>query len=321
MKKIIILLLILLPLNVLAYSNRIIPGGQTVGIEVENEGIIIIGFYRVNGKLNQNNLRVGDIITHINGKYIDSIDTMLNLIEENINDNKVNITLKRDNKVMEKEIIIEKVDGTYKTGLYIKNTILGIGTLTYIDPNTRVAGMLGHEVLEGTTNKLIEVKTGNFFRTCITSIDKSVRGIAGTKNAKFYNNINYGTIKSNSNKGLYGIYNNDITDMDTMEVANYSEIELGSASIRTVINKEEVKEYQIYIDKINNNSTKNIHFKIISPELIEKTGGIVQGMSGSPIIQNNKIIGAVTHVVIDNPETGYGILITNMLDEGDKIIS
>lgn len=322
MKKYIILLILLLfPINTLAYSNYIIPGGQTLGIEVKNKGVMIIGFYRVNGRLNNNNnLKVGDVIVKVNNNEVNSIDNLLKEIENNIKDNKINITLKRDNKIVEKEIELEKVNGIYKTGLYVKDSIIGIGTLSYIDPSTKIYGALGHEIIESTTNKLIEVKTGSIFRTSITTIDKSINGVAGTKNAKFYNNINYGTVVKNTNKGIYGMYTSDISNYDTMEVANYKDIELGNAYIRTVISGEEIKTYEIEIDKINNNDTKNIHFKIVSEELIDKTGGIVQGMSGSPIIQNNKIIGAVTHVVVDNPTTGYGILITNMLEEGEKAL-
>lgn len=319
MKKIIITLIcLIIPLNVFAYSDYIIPGGQTLGIEVNNNGVIVIGFYRVNGKINKNDLKVGDIITKVNNIEIEDIENMINLIEQNIKDDKVSVTIKRDNKTIEKELTIEKVNGIYKTGLYVKDSIMGIGTLSYIDPTTKIYGALGHEIIESTTNKLIEVKTGSIFKTSITSIDKSVNGIAGTKNAKFYNNINYGTVTKNTNKGIYGIYTSDISNTETLKVGKYEDITLGKAYIKTVISGEEIKQYEIEIDRINNNDTKNIHFKIISEDLINKTGGIVQGMSGSPIIQNNKIIGAVTHVVVDNPSTGYGILITKMLEEGEK---
>ena len=234
----------------------------------------------------------------------------------------INMTLsEKIEKELEKEIEIDKVDGVYKTGLYVKDNIIGIGTLSYIDPETKIYGALGHEIIESATNKLIEVKTGKIFKTSIKSIDKSVKGLAGTKNAKFFSNINYGTIVSNTNKGIYGIYDYDTASKQTLEVGTYKDIKLGTATIRTVVNGEKIENFDIEIDRVNNNDTKNIHFKITSPELIDKTGGVVQGMSGSPIIQDNKIIGAVTHVVIDNPLTGYGILITNMLEEGEKVLN
>lgn len=320
MKKYMVLLLMLMPLNILAYSDKIIPGGQTLGIEVKNDGIIVIGFYRVNGKLNNNNLKVGDIITKINNTDVTSIDEMVDTISKNINDNKVTMTITRDNKEINKEFILENIDGNYKTGLYVKDRITGIGTLSYIDPETKIYGALGHEIIETTTNKLIEVETGSIFKTSITTIDKSVKGMAGTKNAKFYPNINYGNVTSNTNKGIYGIYKSDISDKKVLEVGKYHDIKAGKAYIRTVINGNKEEDFEIDIDRVNNNDIKNIHFKITSTELLNKTGGVVQGMSGSPIIQDNKIIGAVTHVIIDNPSTGYGILITNMLEEGEKLL-
>ena len=319
-KYMVLLLLMLMPLNILAYSDKIIPGGQTLGIEVKNDGIIVIGFYRVNGKLNNNNLKVGDIITKINNTDVTSIDEMVDKISKNISDNKVTMTITRDNKEINKEFILENIDGNYKTGLYVKDRITGIGTLSYIDPETKIYGALGHEIIETTTNKLIEVKTGSIFKTSITTIDKSVKGMAGTKNAKFYPNINYGNVTSNTNKGIYGIYKSDISDKKVLEVGKYHDIKAGKAYIRTVINGNKEEDFEIDIDRVNNNDIKNIHFKITSTELLNKTGGVVQGMSGSPIIQDNKIIGAVTHVIIDNPSTGYGILITNMLEEGEKLL-
>lgn len=313
--------ILLMPLNVLAYSNNIIAGGDTLGIEVKNKGIIVVGFYRVNGKLNKNNLKVGDIILKINNNDVFSIEDMVNSIENNIKNQKVIITIKRNNEEIDKEVELDYIDGVYKTGLYVKDNIIGIGTLSYIDPATKIYGALGHEIIEGSSNKLIEVKTGSIFKTKITSIDKSIKGVAGSKNAKFYNNINYGTVVSNTNKGIYGFYDKDISSKDLLEVGKYEDITLGKAYIKTVLKDEAIGNYEIEIDRLNKGNIKNIHFKITSPELIDKTGGVVQGMSGSPIIQNNKIIGAVTHVVIDNPLTGYGILITNMLEEGDKILN
>lgn len=322
MKKLLLFIAILLiPLNVLAYSNKIIAGGDTLGIEVKNKGIIVVGFYRVNGKLNKNNLKVGDIILKINNNDVFSIEDMVASIENNIKNQKVIITIKRNNEEIDKEIELDYIDGVYKTGLYVKDNIIGIGTLSYIDPTTKIYGALGHEIIESSSNKLIEVKTGSIFKTKITSIDKSIKGVAGSKNAKFYNNINYGTVVNNTNKGIYGYYNKDISSKDLLEVGKYEDITLGKAYIRTVLKDEAIGNYEIEIDRLNKGNIKNIHFKITSPELIDKTGGVVQGMSGSPIIQNNKIIGAVTHVVIDNPLTGYGILITNMLEEGDKILN
>ena len=306
MKKLLILLMTIIPLNVLAYSDYIIPGGNTLGIEVNSNGVMVIGFYKINNKFNKNKLKIGDTILMVNGENVSSIDDLVTKIEDNVKDNKVVLT------------IIINIDGKYKTGLYVKDSITGIGTLSYIDPETKIFGALGHEIADSTSGSLIEVKTGSIFRSSVTSIDKSTKGYAGTKNAKFYSNDKYGVINKNTKKGIYGIYNGDILGLETMKVGPLNEIKEGTAYIYTVLNGEDIKKYEINIDRIVPGDVKNIHFEIISDELIKKTGGIVQGMSGSPIIQDDKIIGAVTHVIVDNPITGYGISIVNMLEEGEK---
>ena len=317
-KMLIIIIMLLFPFNVNAYSSKIVPGGSTIGIELYSKGIMIIGFYKIDNKFNRNDLKVGDVIIKVADKKVNTIDELIDSIEKYAQNQTVNLTLKRNEKVFTKDFKLVNINSKLKTGLYVKDNITGIGTLSYIDPETKIFGALGHEIIEGSSGNIIEVKTGSIFRSSVISIDPSSRGVAGTKNAKFYSNTKYGTISKNTNKGIYGTYT-DIINMDNIiEVGKFEDITLGAATIRTVTNKEDISEYDIEIDKINNNETKNIHFKIKSEELIQKTGGIVQGMSGSPIIQNGKIIGAVTHVIVDNPTTGYGILITKMLEEGER---
>ncbi|MDD2504653.1 MAG: SpoIVB peptidase S55 domain-containing protein [Bacilli bacterium] len=319
MKKYILFLILLIPFNVLAYSNYIIPSGKTLGIEIKNDGIIIIGFYKVQNRFNKNNLKVGDSIIKVNNNYVNSIEELVSSIEDNVINNRVHLTIKRNNKVHEITFELMFMDNMYKTGLYVKDSVTGIGTLTYIDPETRIYGALGHEIIESNTGKLIEVKTGKIFKSSVTKIDRSNIGVAGTKNAKFYSNTIYGSVTKNTNKGIYGIYTDEIDSFETLEVGLPKNLKIGPAYIYTVLDKEEVNAYEIYINKIEEvNDKKNIHFKIISDELIKKAGGIVQGMSGSPIIQDNKIYGAVTHVILDNPTTGYGIFITTMLKEGER---
>ncbi|MDD4188405.1 MAG: SpoIVB peptidase S55 domain-containing protein [Bacilli bacterium] len=320
MKKYIILILIFLfPINVLAYSSHIIPSGQTLGIEIQNKGILVIGFYKVENRFNRGSLKVGDAIIKVANTEVNTIDELVSAIEDNVDDNKVNLTIKRGNKVYEVSFELIFVDNTYKTGLYVKDNITGIGTLTYIDPETKIYGALGHEIIESNSGELIEVKSGKIFKSSITKIDRSSIGTAGTKNAKFYSNTIYGSVLKNTNKGIYGIYTSDISNYQTLEVGMPETLKTGVATIYTVLTGEDIKEYEIYIDKIDkNNNIKNIHFRITSEELINAAGGIVQGMSGSPIIQDNKIYGAVTHVILDNPTSGYGLFITTMLKEGES---
>ena len=238
---------------------------------------------------------------------------------ENNDKDSITITYKRDDKLLTTKLNLIYENNIYKTGLYVKDKITGIGTLSYIDPETHIYGALGHEIVESSHNKIVEIKTGNIFKNTITSITKSISGHPGSKNAKFYKNMTYGTITKNTNKGIYGIYNDPLPSTKALPVASKDEIVVGKASILTVLENEEIKSYDIEITSINETSkTKNISFIITDNELLKKTGGVVQGMSGSPIIQNDKIIGAVTHVVVDEPKSGYGIFITSMLKEGES---
>ena len=213
---------------------------------------------------------------------------------------------------------LEKVDGVYKTGLYVKDEVTGIGTLTYIDPSTKIYGALGHEIIESTTSELVEVKTGQIFESTVTSINKSIKGNAGSKNASFNLNHLYGNILTNETHGIYGNYTDDIPEAN-IDIALPNEIKVGKASLYTVLDGQDKQAYDISITDIREyNDVKYITFTITDEDLLAKTGGVIQGMSGSPIVQNDKLIGAVTHVVVDNPLTGYGIFITTMLETGDQ---
>lgn len=320
MKKIFVFLCatFFVPLEILAYSKYVIPGGETLGIELKSDGIMVIGFYEIDGKTNKSNLLVGDYIKEVNGVSVNTIDELTKEIEKNVNGS-VEITYLRNKTEQTTELNLIYEDNVYKTGLYVKDKITGIGTLSYIDPETKIYGALGHEIIESSSKSLVEVKTGNIFRNNITSITKSFDGTPGSKNAKFYYDTLYGTITKNTSFGIYGKYTSDLPDKEVIEVGTKDDVKIGKAKIYTVLKDEEIEEYEIEITKINETSKiKNITFNITDEDLLEETGGVVQGMSGSPIIQNNKIIGVVTHVIIDNPESGYGIFITTMLEEGEK---
>lgn len=324
MKKVLSILMafIIFPINILAYSEYIIPGGENIGININTDGLIVVGFYKVNNEyIAKNTLKIGDIILEIEGEDIASIDEMADLIDEKIINNKVNIKIKRNNKELNTTLTLVKENGTYKTGLYIKEKVTGIGTLTYIDPKTNIYGALGHEIALSETNKRVEIKGGNIYESFVNSIDKSREGIIGSKSAKInYGNI-LGTIKKNTEYGLFGSFSSVLPLKSTMKVSDFEDIELGKAYIYTITDGNIVKSYEIEIKEKNKQkikSTKSISFEITDDELLSIAGGVVQGMSGSPIIQNNKIIGAVTHVVVDDPKKGYGIFIRTMLENGEN---
>ena len=323
-KKRLILLLILLitilPAPVLAYSNFLIASGKTIGIEVNANGVLIVGFYEVEGKEigKKAGFEIGDIITKINNKEVFSISNMLESLKENTTN--VTFTVKRNNTEKEIKMSLKPDENNIlKTGLYVKDQINGIGTLTYIDPKTKRFGALGHEILETTTAQKFEIKDGKIYNANVSNIRKSTNGNAGEKNASYNKKISEGEIDKNEISGIFGDYKEDIEQDKTLEVGTKDEVTKGQAYIRTNIKDDEIKDYEINILNIDLNSkSKNILFEVTDKTLINETGGIVQGMSGSPIIQNNKIIGAVNYVIVNDPKKGYGIFITAMLKEGEK---
>ena len=317
----IILSILLMPINIFAYSSHVVLGGQNIGINIENKGVIIIGFYKINGYLNKGSkeLKVGDLITKVNGEDISSIKELTIGIEKYIKDNQVELTFIRNNKENKTNLTLYKENDIYKTGLYVKDSIKGIGTISYIDPETKIYGSLGHEILESNSNTKIEVKTGYIFESSITGIDKSLDGHPGEKNAKFNSKNVFGTIDKNTIYGIFGTYEKEIDTTNLIEVGKKEDVKIGKAYIYTVLKENEIEKFEINITNINDyNKIKNINFEITDERLLNETGGIVQGMSGSPIVQNNKVVGVVTHVVIDKVKNGYGLFITTMLEEGEK---
>jgi stage IV sporulation protein B len=292
-------------------------GGNTIGIEVNTDGVLVVGFYQINGKYNKSDLMVGDYIKKVNNTPVNNLNELTNIIEKYANNKEVNIEYKRYNNIYNTTLKLIEDNGIYKTGLYVKDSIMGIGTLTYIDPESLIYGALGHEIVHNGSSKIVEIKDGNIFKNTIVSIDKSSDGYAGSKNAKYYYNTRYGNILKNTNHGIFGKYASNIDDYELVMVSD--DIKIGDAYIYTVLDGNKVEEFKINIIGININSdTKNITFEIVDDRLIKETGGIVQGMSGSPIMQNGNIIGVVTHVIVDNPLTGYGLFITKMLEEGER---
>lgn len=319
-----IILLLLIPECVLAYSNEIIASGKNIGIELESQGIIIVGTYQIGNKnpAKEANLQNGDKIISVNNKKVNSIEEMLEAIDLRNNPNSLDIVYLRGSKELKTTLNLEK-DGNdiYKTGLYVKDSISGVGTLTFIDPNTKLYGALGHEIIEKTTGQKLEIKNGKIYESIVTGITPSENGNPGEKNVNYDTSKIYGNVSENTEYGIFGTYTEEMPDYDRLyKVANMDDIKLGNATMLTVTNDNVVKGYDISIIKLNRDTTgnKNILFQITDQELLRETGGIIQGMSGSPIIQGDYIIGAVTHVVVDDPTKGYGVFITNMLEEAEN---
>ncbi len=316
----ILLTILLIPNFVFAYSDYIVVGGENIGIELKVDGVMVVGFYKVNNEYiaNKAGLEIGDMITAIDNQEVNSIYDLTNKIKTS--DGNITIEFKRDNTTKTIDLQLTKdANNNYKTGIYVKDSVTGIGTLTYIDPNTKLFGALGHEITDSRTGKMLVISGGSIYESKVTGIEPSSNGVPGEKNAQINLEGTQGTIYENTIKGIFGTYTDEINNSKLYKVAKPEDIKEGKAEILTVLNDDIIEKYEIEITDISTNQeTKNISFKITDEALLEKTNGIVQGMSGSPIIQGEYIIGAVTHVVVDNPHKGYGIFITNMLEEGEN---
>lgn len=247
---------------------------------------------------------------------------MLSNIELYYKNDSATLSIIRNNNKIQRELKFIKTSSanTIKTGLLVKERMLGIGTMTFYDPETKTFGALGHKLMDNDFSCIADINSGTILKSKVTGINKSSYGNVGEILASIYEKEKLGTIYANTQYGVFGYYET-CPDKQALEVLKHQDIKLGKAYILTTLDDNSIKQYEIEItslQKQNTIDTKGITFKIKDKELLKKTGGIVQGMSGSPIIQDNKLIGAVTHVLVDNVKKGYGIYMDFMLEASSK---
>ncbi len=307
----------IIPLNVLAYTKYLIPGGESVGIKVISDGVFVVGFYKVNGTEIAKNagFKIGDRIIAINDKNVHNVIDLIDSIDRSENEITIKFTVIRDEHEKDINMNLKKEnDSSYKTGIYVKDSIVGIGTLSYIDPDNNSFGALGHEITD-TSGFNFTISKGNIFSSKITSITKASIAKPGEKNVSIDTSDVYGDINYNLETGVFGLLKKKISDEKAVEVMNIDEVKIGKAEIITVVSNNKKETFDIEILSIDkNNKTKNFLIKVTDEKLIKETGGIIKGMSGSPILQDGKIVGAITHTVVDNPQKGFGISIEKMLE-------
>lgn len=327
----------MIPLKSVQVQNvkdlEVYPGGNPIGVRVSSEGVLVVGYSEIEidnkkeespGKLG--GLEIGDIILKVNGENMENVTDLLKTIKECQRDDiKVDI-LRRGEKLTKVIHLRKENDKDYKIGLWIRDSTAGVGTMTFFDEKTKKFGALGHPITDCDTNEPFLIKKGDVLDSTIISVKKGEKGDPGELKGIFINeNTPKGNIQKNTQSGIFGNID-DVTSMrkevKPLKVGFRDEITTGKAKIITTIDESGPQEFDIEIEKLLNQTavgSKSMVIKITDPRLLEKTGGIVQGMSGSPIIQNNKIIGAVTHVLINKPDTGYGIYIEWMLQDAGII--
>jgi len=313
--------------------TKIIPVGDIAGVKLYTSGVLVVGMSEIEGIDNKKykpyentGIEEGDTIIGINDNKINTTDELIETVNKS-QGNTINIKYIHEEESKECSITPVKTNNSeYKLGLWVRDSAAGVGTVTFYEPSSKTFGALGHGITDIDTEELINIASGEFVTTRILNITKGESGNPGKIQGTVENQQNIGSIYKNSQFGIYGKVDNlsslNIDTSKEMEVALREEIQLGKATILCSLDNQIPQEYEIEIEKIykdNNYNNKSMKIKITDERLIEKTGGIIQGMSGSPVIQNGKFIGALTHVLVNNPQEGYAVFGDIMLKQAKEV--
>jgi len=304
-----------------APDNEVYLGGFAAGFMLNTQTVEVIGVCDVltdDGlccPARDSGLSTGDIINKVNEIEVTSAEELNRLLNENFVCYKLTVSRGGEQRKVDVTPVKDKATGKKRFGLLVKDSLNGIGTVTYIDKNNDTFASLGHPVTDGSGN-LIKINGGNIYGCLIYDVKKGLRGNPGELKGVFENNNMIGSVKINSQCGIYGSISHEYPTegLKKIKKGNIEDVTIGKAKIYSSLSEKNIGEYEISIVKVDagNKDNRNFVIKIDDKNLIDKTGGIVQGMSGSPIVQNGKLIGAVTHVFVNDPTRGYGIAIENM---------
>ncbi|GGF76741.1 hypothetical protein GCM10010912_22330 [Paenibacillus albidus] len=315
---------------------KVIPGGQTIGVKVKSAGVLVVGHHLIQvsqqSKLSpgeKSGLVPGDLMVSIDGVKLNEVSKVAKLVEHAGQAGKpLSIVYKRGGKEHTAKLTpaYDRNDKVWRLGLYIRDSAAGVGTLTFYAPQQGVYGALGHVITDMNTGTPIVVGSGHIVQSSVTSISKSQDGDPGEKRAHFLKESQVlGNVESNTDFGIFGKMNSNPDHslyQEPIPVAMSSEVKEGPAQILTVVDGQQVERFDveiIHVAQQDTPATKGMVLRITDPRLLNKTGGIVQGMSGSPIVQNGRLIGAVTHVFVNDPKSGYGCFIEWMLRDSGVV--
>ncbi|TCS84047.1 SpoIVB peptidase [Tepidibacillus fermentans] len=313
---------------------KVIPGGQTIGVKLKSAGVMVVGEYSIQTEDGKTispaelaGIRIGDILLKMNGKFLSSVDDVSKLLNQLATEKKsIELELQRAKERIKVKInpVFDTKSQAYRLGLYIRDSAAGVGTLTFYDPKTNKYGALGHVITDMDTQEPIVVREGKILYSDVTSIEKGKNGKPGEKRAIFVDENNViGNITKNTPFGIFGVLNQKPLHgliNEPISIALPEDVKEGPAEILTVIEDQKVERFKIEITKVVQQkypATKGMVIKVTDKKLLDKTGGIIQGMSGSPIIQNGKLVGAVTHVFVNDPTSGYGSFIEWMIRDAE----
>lgn len=308
------------------YAGReLVPVGHTIGVKLFSDGVLVVGFSDASGPspAQESGLKTGDIITSFNRVKIESTEHLQSLIRDN-GEAAATLGVRRGERTLALTATPEECgDDSYRLGAWIRDSMAGIGTVTFYDPQSGTFGALGHGIADVDTAQLIPLERGSVMGSGVKAVKRGVAGEPGELRGAFDLTHDCGTLCANTDCGIFGM----LTDAsalpslgEAIPIALRNEVKPGRAQILANCNGDTVEAYDVCIEKVYSGdaSTRNLLLRVTDDRLIEKTGGIVQGMSGSPIVQNGKLVGAVTHVLVEDPTRGYGIFIENMLAAAEK---
>ena len=313
-------------------EKTLIVGGHSVGIRMDVSGVLVVGLEEIpteRGMVNPGlaaGLQIGDSVLSIEGTPVRSAKDVQRLLNENVPKEKMSLKIQRKGETSYVSVtpVKSKEDGNWKLGIWVKEKTAGLGTVTYYDPSTGIIGALGHGITESNTGQVLSVAEGEMMYSRVESVLQGTSGKPGEIRGIFYEaDEPMGTLLHNSEFGIFGQSKAPLTNPlygEPVKVGYQSEIQKGPAQILTTIDGNTIEKFDVVIEKIARQSkpgTKGMVIRVTDERLLKKSGGIVQGMSGSPILQNGKIVGAVTHVLVNDPQRGYGIFIEWMLKESE----
>ena len=305
-------------------KTTVVPLGKAIGMKMYTKGVLVVGMSEIQGQKPYENtgIETGDKIVEVNNVKINNTDELIECVNRSKGES-IQITYISDNEEEVANISPVKTgENEYKLGLWVRDAAAGVGTLTFYEPSTGEFGALGHGINDVDTYELIDIANGELVTTHIIDIVKGEDGTPGEIRGIIEGSSTIGSIYKNTDYGVYGkVTDKSRLNLDTnneLEVANRSEIKTGKAEIMCELENGKIEKYEIEIQKIfleNNQDNKSMLIKVTDEDLIEKTGGIIQGMSGAPIIQNGKFIGAITHVLVNDSKMGYAVFADLMIKQ------
>ena len=312
---------------------KVKPLGNIVGLKLYTKGVLVVGVSEIKGEDNkiykpyeEAGIELGDIILEIEGEEIDNTNELIECVSKNKGE-EIQIKYESDGEILNTTMKpVKTEENSYKIGLWVRDAAAGVGTLTFYEPNTRSFAALGHGIQDVDTGKLVDISSGEFVTSEVVNIQKGEENNPGKIEGTIEDSKDIGKIYSNTDFGVYGYINNEeilnLDRIEEVEVASRNQIRIGKASIICTLENDVREEFEVEIEKVyinNNENNKSMVVKVTDEKLLEKTGGIIQGMSGSPVIQNGKLIGALTHVLVSSPDTGYAVFADLMVKQIRKV--